>query len=54
MFRTQETLDQGKRRIDDVVHSLNDIGVRPDMLLHVIPAPCSAMSMQLRGLAGFR
>lgn len=29
MFRTQETLEQGKARIDDVVDSLNDIGVRP-------------------------
>lgn len=29
MFRTQETLESGKKRIDDVVASLDDIGVRP-------------------------
>lgn len=33
VFRTQETLEQGKARIDDVVHSLNDIGLQDRSLV---------------------
>lgn len=37
MFRTQETLESGKHRIDEVVASFDDIGVRTPCIRSLAP-----------------
>jgi hypothetical protein len=42
VFRTQETLESGKKRIDETVASLDDIGVRPCSWPRTAVAPHSS------------
>ena len=44
MFRTQETLESGKKRIDETVASLDDIGVRPPGILFQQQAPAAVQA----------